>query len=131
MSDVQEVKLKINKTANIKDYQKQYQEANKARILYKRNQNYINNRAIKLAYMRVPNICNLCNGKYTNVNKCQHLKSQKHLKSQNKIEPNNVIKDDINIKSSYIIQFMKYNKSFIKKDENGYEMYSDYEDENE
>ena len=109
MSDVQEVKTKINKTANIKDYQKQYQEANKERILYKRNQNYIQNRDIKLAYMRVPNVCKICDGKYTNVNRCQHWKSNKHIKSE------------------FEKQFMKYNKSFIKKDENAYQFYSDYE----
>jgi hypothetical protein len=64
--------IKIKKTADMKAYQKEYQDKNKDRILYKIKQNYIQNRDKKLEYMRTPNTCSICSGKYTNVNK-QHI----------------------------------------------------------
>jgi hypothetical protein len=101
--------IKIKKTADMKAYQKEYQDKNKDRILYKIKQNYIQNRDKKLEYMRTPNTCQVCDGKFTNVNKQQHLASKKHIESE------------------FQKQFLRYNQSFIKKDENSYELFSDYE----
>ena len=100
--------VKVTKTADMKKYQKEYQEANKERILNKIKQNYIENRDAKLAYMRTPNTC-VCGGRYTNVNYQQHLKSKKH----NAHEFNKL--------------FVKNKETFISKKGDVVEMWSDYE----
>ena len=105
---VNDVKLKVKKTADMKKYQKEYQEKNKERILFKIKQNYEQNRDKKLEYMRTPNEC-VCGGRFTNVNYQQHLKSKKHQEHVfNKL-------------------FLKNKETLISKKGNVYEAYSDYQ----
>jgi hypothetical protein len=110
--DVKTEVKKVNKTANMKAYQKEYQSKNKDRILYKIKQNYIQNRDKKLEYMRTPNVC-ICGGKFTNVNRQQHLKSKKHQTHL------------------FNKQFFRLKETLISKNGNEYEMWSDYESSDE
>ena len=112
MAEVKDVKLKIKKTADMKKYQKEYQMKNKEKILQKIKENYIQNRDRKLEYMRTPNVCP-CNGKFTNVNKQQHLNSKKH--------------------QSYLFNklFLKQKETCIKHNGHVYEAYSEYESSDE
>ena len=107
-----QVKLKVKKTADMKKYQKEYQEKNKDRILFKIKQNYIENRDKKLEYMRTPNTCH-CGGKFTNVNRQQHLNSKKHQTHLfNKL-------------------FLKNKETFISQNGDEFQFFSDYETSDE
>ena len=107
-----DAKLKVKKTADMKKYQKEYQEKNKEKILLKIKENYMKNRDKKLEFMRKPNTCS-CGGKFTNVNKQQHLNSKKHQSHLfNKL-------------------FLKQKETCIKHNGNVYEAYSDYETSDE
>lgn len=107
-----DAKLKVKKTADMKKYQKEYQEKNKEKILLKIKENYIKNRDKKLEFMRKPNNCP-CGGKFTNVNKQQHLNSKKHQSHLfNKL-------------------FLKNKETLIGKKGDVIEMWSDYETSDE
>lgn len=107
-----ELKLKVNKTADMKAYQKEYQEKNKDRILFKIKQNYMENRDRKLEYMRTPNVCK-CGGRFSNVNRQQHLKSKKHQNHE------------------FSKLFIKNKETFISKKGDIFEYFSDYETSDE
>jgi hypothetical protein len=107
-----ELKLKVNKTADMKAYQKEYQEKNKDRILFKIKQNYMENRDRKLEYMRTPNVCK-CGGRFSTVNRQQHLKSKKHQNHE------------------FSKLFIKNKETFISKKGDVYEYLSDYQSSQE
>jgi len=87
-----------NKAEYNKEYNKEYQENNKDKIqkikkeyyennkdkIQKINKEYRENNKDKInAIKKTHHICNICNGKYTNNNRVQHINSKKHQTALN------------------------------------------------
>jgi hypothetical protein len=58
---------------------KEYYTDNKDKLRECMNEYYKNNKTEIQKHQNKPNICELCNGKYTTRNKSRHLKTKQHL----------------------------------------------------
>ena len=68
---------------NKKEYIKEYRENNKDKIQKVNKEYYENNKNKIIAMQKTPHICDICNGRYTNVHRARHYNSQKHQTALN------------------------------------------------
>ena len=72
-----------NNKNKLQEYIKEYRENNKDKIQKVNKEYYENNKNKIIAMQKTPHICDICNGRYTNIHRARHYNSLKHQTAVN------------------------------------------------